>query len=91
MERHQATNIDHMGLLLVTATTSNIVLYLSISAVILPVLDFLNKQKAQRDRFRNRIKELEAEREDEQREARGARAVMESLQRDNLQLYEKVG
>ncbi|CAN0404439.1 unnamed protein product, partial [Scytosiphon promiscuus] len=46
--------------------------------------------KAQRDRFRRRIKELEAEREDEQREARGAQAVMESLQRDNLQLYEKV-
>ena len=47
--------------------------------------------KAQRDRFRRRIKELEAEREDEQREARGARGVMESLQKDNLQLYEKVG
>eukprot|EP00903_Cladosiphon_okamuranus_P005839 g5780.t1 len=46
--------------------------------------------QAQRDRFRRRIKELEAEREDEQREARGARAVMESLQKDNLQLYEKV-
>lgn len=46
--------------------------------------------KAQRDRFRRRIKELEAEREDEQREARGARGVMESLQKDNLQLYEKV-
>lgn len=47
--------------------------------------------KAQRDRFRRRIKELEAEREDEQREARGAHGVMESLQKDNLQLYEKVG
>lgn len=46
--------------------------------------------KAQRDRFRRRIKELEAEREDEQREARGSRGVMESLQKDNLQLYEKV-
>eukprot|EP00752_Nemacystus_decipiens_P018208 g16337.t1 len=46
--------------------------------------------QAQRDRFRRRIKELEAEREDEQREARGARGVMESLQKDNLQLYEKV-
>lgn len=51
---------------------------------------FSRNSKAQRDRFRSRIKELEAEREDEQREARGARGVMESLQKDNLQLYEKV-
>ncbi|CAN0466358.1 unnamed protein product, partial [Ectocarpus sp. 8 AP-2014] len=46
--------------------------------------------KAQRDRFRRRIKELEAEREDEQRETRASQGVMENLQRDNLQLYEKV-
>ncbi|CAM9868688.1 unnamed protein product, partial [Ectocarpus sp. 8 AP-2014] len=46
--------------------------------------------QAQRDRFRRRIKELEAEREDEQRETRASQGVMENLQRDNLQLYEKV-
>ncbi|CAN0044324.1 unnamed protein product, partial [Sphacelaria rigidula] len=47
-------------------------------------------KQAQRDRFRRRIKELEAERENDQREARAAQGVMENLQRDNLQLYEKV-
>lgn len=51
---------------------------------------YVKRNQAQRDRFRRRIKELEAEREDEQREARATQTVMETLQRDNLQLYEKV-
>ncbi|CAN0007532.1 unnamed protein product, partial [Discosporangium mesarthrocarpum] len=45
---------------------------------------------AQRDRFRSRMKELEAEKAEASREAELQATTLEGLQRDNLQLYEKV-
>lgn len=53
-------------------------------------VDLTKILQAQRDRYRERLRLVEAENEALLRDAARAKAAMEGLQRDNVQLYEKI-